>query len=66
MSMFWEAISVLEHTCNLSVIAAVSDDASKKTSRYGMHGGYGDHPDANVVYTTCLQKFVCSRKVNLF
>ena len=29
MSTFWEAISILEDTCNLPVIAAVSDGASQ-------------------------------------
>ena len=52
MSTFWEAISILEYTCNLPVIAAVSDGASQNRTFYRMHSGLDDHPDADVVYKT--------------
>ena len=52
MSTFWEAISILEYTCNLPVIAAVSDGASQSRIFYRMHSGLNDHTDANVVYKT--------------
>ena len=45
MSTFWEAISILEYTCNLPVIAAVSDGASQNRIFYRMHSGLDDHPD---------------------
>ena len=51
-STFWEAISILEYTCNLPVIAAVSDGASQNRTFYRMHSGLDDHPDADVVYKT--------------
>ena len=35
MSTFWEAISILEYTCNLSVIAGVSDGASQNRTFLG-------------------------------
>ena len=52
MSTFWEAISILEYTCNLSVIAAVSDGTFQNRTFYSMHSGLDDHPDADVVYKT--------------
>ena len=52
MSTFWEAISILEYTCNLPVIAAVSDGASQNRTFYRMYNGLDDHPDADVVYKT--------------
>ena len=52
MSTFWEAISILEYTCNLSVIVAVSDGASKNRTFYRMYSGLADHPDADAVYKT--------------
>ena len=52
MSTFWEAISILEYTCNLPVIAAVPDRASQNRTFYRMHSGLNDHPDAGVVYKT--------------
>ena len=52
MSTFWKAISILEYTCNLPVIAAVSDGASQNRTFYRMQSGLDDHPDADVVYKT--------------
>ena len=36
ISTFWEAISILEYTCNLPVIAAVSGGASQNRTFYRM------------------------------
>ena len=52
MPTFWEAISILEYTCNLPVIAGVSDGASQNRTFYRMHSSLVDHPDADVVYKT--------------
>ena len=52
MPTFWEAISILEYTCNLPVIAAVSDGVSQNRTFYKMHSSLDDHPDADVVYKT--------------
>ena len=52
MSTFWEAISILECTCSLLDIAAVSDGASQIRAFYRMHNGLNDHQDADVVYKT--------------
>ena len=52
ISTFWEAISILEYTCNLPVIAAVSDGASQNRVLNRMNSGLDDHPDADVVYKT--------------
>ena len=35
--MFWEAVYILEATCNLWVIAATSDGASPNRAFYRMH-----------------------------
>ena len=37
MPLFWEAIGVLELTCNLWVIAGTSDGASPNRRLYRMH-----------------------------
>eukprot|EP00794_Sanderia_malayensis_P015485 gene15485-17063_t len=37
MTTFWEAVAILELTCNLPVIAAVSDGASSNRKFYRMH-----------------------------
>ena len=42
----------MEYTCNLPVIAAVSDGASQNRAFYRMHSGLNDHPDEDVVYKT--------------
>ena len=52
MSTFWEAISILEYTCNLPFVAAVSDGASQNRTFYRMHSGLDDHPDVDAVYKT--------------
>ena len=52
MSTFWGAISVLEYNCNLLVIPAKSDGASKNSIFYRRHSGLDDHRDADLVYKT--------------
>lgn len=42
MPIFWEAICVLEVTCNLWVIAATSDGASPNRRFYHLHNAEGD------------------------
>lgn len=37
MTIFWEAVAILELTCNLRVIASVSDGASPNRAFYQMH-----------------------------
>ena len=52
MSTFWKAISILEYTCNLPVIAAVSDGASQNRTFDRTHSRLNDHPDADGIYKT--------------
>ena len=56
MPIFWEAVCVLETTCNLWVIAATSDGASPNRSFYRMHKNL----DGNA------GKEVCYRTINLY
>ena len=42
----------MEYTCNLPVIAAVSDGVFQNKTFYRMHSGLDGHPDADVVYKT--------------
>ena len=42
MSLFWEAVSYLELSCELSVVACVSDGASTNRKFYKMHKVDGD------------------------
>ena len=51
MLTFWRAISILEDTCNLLVIAVVSDGASSNRAFYKMHNMM-DGNDNQVVYRT--------------
>ena len=56
MPLFWEAVAVLEMSCNLWVIAATSDGASPNRRFYRMHKAL----DGN------SGKDVCHRTVNLY
>ena len=51
MLIFWRVISILEDTCNLLVIAVVSDGASSNRAFYKMHNMM-DGTDNQVVYRT--------------
>lgn len=52
MPIFWEAVCVLETTCNLWVIAATSDGASANRSFYRMHQALDGNADKEVCYRT--------------
>ena len=55
----FRTISILGYTCNLPVIAAVSDDASQNKTFYRIHSGLDDHPNTDIVYKTA-NLFACS------
>ena len=55
MTTFWDAVSILEMTCKLPVICAVSDGASSNRNFFKMHG-FMDDALSDVVY----------RSINLF
>ena len=53
MSTFWEAVGILELTCNLHVIAAVSDGASSNRKFYNNHRDMaGIRPNNDIVHRT--------------
>ena len=52
MPTFWEAVSILEITCRLPVIAAVSDGASPNRKFYRMHSLMDDKIDSNITHRT--------------
>lgn len=52
MPLFWEAISVLELTCNLWVIASTSDGASPNRRLYRMHKPLDNNAEDDLCYRT--------------
>eukprot|EP00794_Sanderia_malayensis_P014505 gene14505-16014_t len=50
MTTFWEAVAIQELTCNLPVIAAVSDGASSNRTFYRMHELLDGAGSSNVVH----------------
>ena len=52
MPTFWEAVSILELTCKLPVIGAVSDGASPNRSFYRMHYLMDGKIDCDVTHRT--------------
>ena len=52
MTTFWKAVAILELTCNLPVIVAVSDGASPNRSFYRMHSDMDKIDNSDVVYHT--------------
>ena len=48
--IFWRAVAILEMTCNLKVIATVSDGASQNRAFYRMHIAFTDDAGKDVVY----------------
>ena len=52
MPTFWEAVAILELTCQLPVIAAVSDGASPNRKFYRMHSDMDDKIDAGITHRT--------------
>ena len=52
MPLFWEAVAILELSCNLWVIAATSDGASPNRSFYKMHEGLDGSAGKDVCFRT--------------
>lgn len=52
MPLFWEAVCILESTCNLWVVAATSDGASPNRSFYRMHTALDGNAGKEVCYGT--------------
>ena len=52
MPIFWEAVCILETTCNLWVIAATSDGASPNRRFYRLHSDLDGITDSDVCYRT--------------
>ena len=52
MPIFWEAVCILETTCNLWVIAATSDGASPNRRFYRLHNDLDGITDSDVCYRT--------------
>ena len=52
MPLFWEAVCILETTCNLWVIAATSDGASPNRRFYRLHKPLDGDADGDVCYCT--------------
>lgn len=52
MPIFWEAVCILETTCNLFVTAATSDGASPNTRFYRMHSDLDGNADSDLCYRT--------------
>ena len=52
MPLFWEAVCLLELSCNLWVIAATSDGASPNRRFYRMHKSLDNNADGDVCYRT--------------
>ena len=52
MPLFWEAICILEMTCNLWVIAATSDGASPNRRFFRLHKPLDGNADGDVCYRT--------------
>ena len=65
MLTFWEAVSILELTCNLYVIAAVSDGASANRKFYRMHEMMDGQISTEVTYRT-INLFATDRFIWFF
>ena len=52
LPIFWEAVSILEKTCHLWVIAATSDGASINRRFYRMHKDLDGNSQSDVCYRT--------------
>ena len=52
MPLFWEAVCILETSCNLWVIATTSDGASPNRKFYRMHQPLDDNAGKDVCYRT--------------
>ena len=65
MPTFWEAVAVLELTCQLPVIAAVSDGASPNRKFYRMHTFLDGKNNGHVVHRT-INLFAPNRYIWFF
>ena len=65
MTTFWEAVAILELTCKLPVIAAVSDGASCNRKFYKMHDMLDGKGGADVVHRT-INLFALDRYIWFF
>ena len=55
MPLFWKAVSLLKISCNLQVVATVSNGASFNRKFYKMHRGLQTNAiDDSVVYNLCM------------
>ena len=63
MCTFWRAVAILEDTCNLRVIAVVSDGASSNRSFIKMHKSMSNITETDIVYRTINlyhpQRYIC-------
>lgn len=50
--LFWQAVSILEITCNLYIVAATGDGASINRRFINMHAGLSHNLTSDVVYRT--------------
>jgi len=61
MPLIWEAVCILELTCNLWVVAASSDGASPNRSFYGMHTAL----DGNAGKELCFVPSISVHRIDL-
>ena len=64
MPTFWEAITILEFSCKLPIIATVSDGAPPKRTFYRIHGALTGFTDNKVGY--CRQNIFASNRYTWF
>lgn len=65
MPIFWQAVGVLEVTCNLWVIATTSDGASPNRCFFSMHKALDDNAGKDVCYQT-INLFMPHRYIYFF
>ena len=65
MCTFWRAVMILENTCNLCVIAVVSDGASCNRPFIKLHRSMSNIADVDVVYHT-VNLYHPSRYIGIF
>ena len=65
MPLFWEAVGVLEMSCNLWVIASTSDGASPNRRFFHMHKTMDDNANGDVCYRT-INVFAPHRYIYFF
>lgn len=65
MPLFWDAVCILETSCNLWVIATTSDGASPNRKMYRMHKALDGDSDKDVCYRT-INMFAPDRYIYFF